>query len=268
MLGNNSAKWRQIAFEFFAHKYIKRRVRTAHGVCDVFVSGGSQLKVLDPRGVQVDPVHERFIRRWVKPDSVVWDVGANMGLFAFPAALKARSGQVYAFEPDVELASNLLRSLRQTRNAGLFITLIPTALSDNDGLAEFLISQHGTSMNKLAGEGQWYDDIYVIAEKRQVTVLTMDTVAKFLRLPDVMKIDVESAEIRVISGARATISRARPVVLIEVPTQNAQGVKAFFDAHDYCFIDGQDEEQTVINETRWDTIAVPKEKLTAFHRPP
>jgi FkbM family methyltransferase len=37
--------------------------------------------------------------------SVVWDVGSNLGLFALPAALKAARGQVYAFEPDVDLAS-------------------------------------------------------------------------------------------------------------------------------------------------------------------
>ena len=77
----------------------------AHGgrQFDAYVSPGCQLNVLDPRGVPVDPVHSRFIARWVKSDSVVWDVGGNIGLFAIPAALKSRQSQVNSFEPDFDL---------------------------------------------------------------------------------------------------------------------------------------------------------------------
>ena len=42
----------------------------------------SNLKFLDPRVSLVDRVHQRFIRDWVEPDAVVWDVGSNLGLFA------------------------------------------------------------------------------------------------------------------------------------------------------------------------------------------
>jgi hypothetical protein len=75
-----------------------------------------QLAVLDFRKSLVDLVHERFIREWITSDAVVWDIGANMGLFAFPAGLKAMAGRVYAFEPYVELAHYLLRSLRLSQN--------------------------------------------------------------------------------------------------------------------------------------------------------
>jgi FkbM family methyltransferase len=85
----------------------------------------------------VGRVHQRFIRDWVEPDAVVWDVGSNLGLFALPAALKAARGRVYAFEPDVDLAGNLLRSLRLNQNKDLDVSVLCVAVSDVDGTATF-----------------------------------------------------------------------------------------------------------------------------------
>jgi hypothetical protein len=77
--------------------------RQGDGTFEVYVTPSSSLRVLDFRKSLVDRVHERFIREWMKADAIVWDIGANLGLFALPAALKTIAGRVYAFEPDVEL---------------------------------------------------------------------------------------------------------------------------------------------------------------------
>src|SRR5271168_2308423 len=53
-------------------------------------------------------------RELVRPASVVWDVGANVGLFAFSAAAMAGpSGLVLAIEPDIWLAHLVDRSARE-----------------------------------------------------------------------------------------------------------------------------------------------------------
>jgi len=50
--------------------------------------------------------------RWVKPGAVVWDSGANMGVFAFGAAHFAdQAAGVYAFEADIDGAALVTRSL-------------------------------------------------------------------------------------------------------------------------------------------------------------
>ncbi len=259
-MGTSAPRWRRVLFRLFAHRYFRRRLKTADGSCDVYVTAGAQLSVLHPCGVRIDPVHTRFIARWVKPDSVIWDVGANMGLFALPAALKAHKGEVYTFEPDSELASNLLRSLRRPASAGLRVTLMPFALSDRDELANFLIAAHGTSMNKLAGVGEWHDNIFQAEESRTVVTLRIDTVARHLRPPDIIKIDVEGAEMRVLEGGRETISKARPVMLIEGPQELADAMKAYLDSLDYLIVDGHKETEELINHTVWDTVAIPREK--------
>ena len=259
-MGKNAALWRRLAYRAFDNMFLRRRVRTPDGSFDAYVSPGCQLNVLDPRGVPVDPVHTRFIARWIKPDSVIWDVGGNMGLFAFPAALKARQGMVYSFEPDVDLAHHLLRAVNRPHNAGLPVSVLPLALSDGEGVAEFLIAGHGRSMNKLAGEGTWHDGLFVAREKRQVATLRMDVAAKFCRAPDMIKIDVEGAEMRVLEGGRETIAAARPVVLVEGPRELWPQLLAYFKALDYVIYDGVAEVPVLLDEPVWDTVAVPREK--------
>ena len=121
-IGAKSPAYRRALFRLFSSRYFRRRGGTPDGTFVAYVSPSSSLRVLNFAKPLVDSVHARFIRDWIGPDDVVWDIGANMGIFAIPAALRA--SQVYAFEPDVELAHNLCRSLRLRANRGLNVTVI------------------------------------------------------------------------------------------------------------------------------------------------
>jgi FkbM family methyltransferase len=256
-MGRHAPLWRRVLYRAFDRIWLLREGRTPDGSFKVYVSPGCQLSVLGA-SVPVDPVHARFIDRWVQPDSIVWDVGGNMGLFSFPAALKARSGHVFSFEPDVDLARSLIRSL--ARNPSLTVTVSPVALSDADGMASFLIATYGRSMNKLDGVGRWHDDLFVASQKRSVATLRMDTVAKSFPPPNIVKIDVEGAEIKVLEGGRETISRARPVILVEGPKELWPQMTEFFRGLDYILYDGQVANPVALDEPVWDTVAVPREK--------
>jgi FkbM family methyltransferase len=262
-IGSRSPWWRRAAFRWLGATYIRRRGATEDGAFDAYVSAGSSLKVLDPRGLPIDPVHRRFIRDWIARDAVVWDIGANLGLFAFPAALKARAGRVYAFEPDVDLAANLARGLRLARNRGLPLTALCLAVADADATATFEVSKFSRAMNRLAGVGSWNDASVAAHELRTVATLRIDTLAKSLAPPSVIKIDVEGAELQVLEGGSATLAAHRPVLLIEAPTELWSGLKAFFAAHDYVLVDGAAEHPTPLEDPAWDTVAVPREKWRA-----
>jgi FkbM family methyltransferase len=59
----------------------------------------------------VDPVLFPLVQEFVAANSIVWDVGANVGLFAVPAAtIAGANGRVIAFEPDTWLVQLLRRS--------------------------------------------------------------------------------------------------------------------------------------------------------------
>ena len=260
-IGAQSALWRRVALRTLASTYFRRRIRTVDGSCEICVSGGSSLKFLDPRGVPVEAPHARFIRDWVGPDAVVWDIGCNLGLFAFPAALKARQGIVYGFEADVELAARLLQSRRLPRNADLNVAIFCLAVSDADATASFQISRFSRAMNRLQGVGAWNDTKVSTDETRTVATLRIDTLARSLRPPTAIKIDVEGAEMNVLEGGEATIAKFRPTMLVEGPQELWQPMGDFFRKHDYVMLDGNAEHATPLDHPVWDTLAVPREKF-------
>jgi hypothetical protein len=95
-IGVLSPWWRRVLLAGFRSRYFRRKCRTSYGTFEAYVSPSNYLSALNPWRSLIDPVHERFIREWIKPDAIVWDIGANMRMFALPASLKTNAGRIYA----------------------------------------------------------------------------------------------------------------------------------------------------------------------------
>lgn len=134
---------------------------------------------------------ERFVREFgIGPDTVVFDVGANIGLFAL---LFAQHGaRVYAFEPS-RRALALLR-----RNAALYpkITVVPHAVSAERGSVSFLEKP----MTNLSGFGEGGELVEAVTLDDQEAT------------PDLIKIDVEGFEHLVLAGAKRHLRAGVPVL--------------------------------------------------------
>ena len=149
---------------------------------------------------------EHAITRLVRPGMVAFDIGANRGQ---TAQLLSEMGAVtYSFEPIPECVAEI--EARNLRN----VTIIRTALSDEEGFAEFHLDERvdagmeASSLRVLEG---------VIGRTIEVPVTTMDAfVNQNAVAPDFIKIDVEGVEEKVIAGGRETIRRHRPIIIFEV----------------------------------------------------
>ena len=260
-IGAQSPYWRRALFRLFASTYVRRKCRTDDGVFEAYVSPGSSLRFLDLRKSLVDRVHQLFIRDWIEPDAIVWDIGSNHGLFALPAALKTKGGHVFAFEPDVDLAANLLRSLRLKRNKGLNVSVFCVAVSNVDATAYFQVSKFSRAMSKLEAAGKRDDNKVISEERRSVVTMRIDSLSETLAPPTVIKIDVEGAEVMVLEGGEATITKCRPTILVEAQKALRQPLKTFFEKHDYMLLDGRSADLSPLRNPVFDTVAVPKEKF-------
>lgn len=134
---------------------------------------------------------QRLIQKWVKPEMVAYDIGANAGFYSllFSKAVGPR-GQVYAFEPLGENAANILNHVNL--NCLGNVVVIQTALSNESTLASFAVAK-SNSMGSLVNTGT----------QLRVPTLTLDELINKLGLPapDVIKMDVEGAESAVLVGA-------------------------------------------------------------------
>lgn len=140
----------------------------------------------------------------VTSDDVVFDLGANHGVFSVYAA--SRGAEVYAFEPTPELKKTIERQSELNNGA---ILLAPYAVSDVCGKTQFYIS-NSTSVNGLAEHDQYLSDEVVSA----ITVdqITIDEFVKQNKIPrvDFIKADIEGAERLMLRGAQETLRKFAP----------------------------------------------------------
>lgn len=143
---------------------------------------------------------------------VVLDVGAATGLYTILAARTNSSARVYAFEPhsNNREALNTNLHLNQIEN----VTVSNMALGDTPG--EAFLEHRGD--RQIAGLGTHRIKLSPDAGLPRVTIATIDLLVAQgeVEPPDVIKIDVEGFEVRVVRGMQETLRRSRPVVLLEL----------------------------------------------------
>lgn len=199
---------RPLVEHFSRNVVLNRRLPKEFGAHPILVSPDSALQYWKPGLASVDPELIDVVRRFIKPGTVVWDIGANVGLFSFSAA--AKGAKVFAVEADGFLVSLLRRSHRRN---GLDVTPIPLAVTDHVGLAGFNIAQRGRSTNHI---GIGMSDAGGIRWQETTPCATLDWLAEQIPPPDFIKIDVEGLENAVLRGGPNLLRTRHPRIFCEV----------------------------------------------------
>jgi FkbM family methyltransferase len=172
---------------------------------------------LDARGrhalLHPPAAHPAALAR-LAPGAVAIDIGASLGEWTLPfAAAVGRGGQVLAVEPSPRSAAALAKTL--AANALGQVELARCAAGDADGAVDFAVplvtsarSDTGTARIGPATTGH---------ETLRVALRRLDTLVAECRIEriDLVKIDVEGDERRVLDGGAASLARFRPALVIE-----------------------------------------------------
>ncbi len=250
---------RSLAEKIFRPFVFVRHLPGAIGGMPVVVSPSAGLKFLATSMDNIDRQLFAFVREFVKPGAVVWDVGANVGLLSVAAAaIAGKSGAVYAFEPDTWLVSLLRRTAKLQPSTSAAIDVLPVAVASAVALRTFDIARRSRQTSHLEGYGTSQSG--GTRERQTVMAITLDWALNHNRLPDVLKIDVEGAELEVLQGAVNLFERARPVVLCEVGATVVQEVTDFFHSRNYVLYSSEASAQSRVplQSAVWNTLAVPK----------
>jgi FkbM family methyltransferase len=229
------------------HRFVfRRRLPPEFGHARLYTSTEAGLRYLGRRE-HFDPMLYDAARRFVRTGAVVWDIGANVGLFTMAAAARAGGeGQILAIEADTWLVELLRRTVRANSRAGSAlapISVLPVAISDDVGVAQFSIAMRSRSTNYLAGFGTTQTGGE--RERNLVPTLTLASLLDHFPVPDVVKIDVEGAEVDALVGAEPLL-RHRPVLLCEVAAANAARVHELLHPFGYRYIDLTDNAPTAL----------------------
>ena len=161
------------------------------------------------------------LKAFVRPTDTVWDVGANIGLYARWLTTHLHARQVCSFEP---MSANLpeLKHNIELGGIGDRVKVVPWALSDTDGEVEFQVddiqSASGAVNSVYGGEAcRARSALGLPPMLEKVTSRTIDSILEKQELPppDVLKIDIEGAERMLLEGGAKFFREASPRILIE-----------------------------------------------------
>jgi FkbM family methyltransferase len=182
----------------------------------------------------------KILQSHLKPGTVLYDVGAHIGLFSLIAARNLGvQGSVFVFEPD---PTNLRRIEEHASRNGLgALGIIPKAAWFIDGRMKFQRACSQSSMNR----GAIAEDNSAAGESTiEVETVTLDSFGREHALPSIIKIDVEGSEAAVLRGSEGIFQSAKPVVICEIHhAQAASDVTHWLRARGYVFEWVEDHDQ-------------------------
>lgn len=183
---------------------------------EIDIGGASAELLVDPAGPpevvsithtlrKEQSVLERFVDD-VDQGAVVWDVGANVGVYAALAGA-AGADRVVAVEPVPETVDRLEANLQRVDARTLALEV---ALGAERGTAELVLER-----DELATQTATLDEDLVDGRSTlEVDVVDGDCLVGHVEPPDVLKIDVEGAELETLAGLEAVLKDV-DVVLVE-----------------------------------------------------
>jgi FkbM family methyltransferase len=147
----------------------------------------------------------------VAPGSTVIDVGANIGFFSLKfGRWVGAAGRVVAIEPE---RRNVAALRRRVRSAGLegVIECVNAAAAERSGEVRLAVNPVHPGGHRVADEGE------------PVRAVTIDEItAGDPRRVALIKIDVQGAELSVLSGARRVVERHRPAIFTEIDSDSLE----------------------------------------------
>ncbi len=153
------------------------------------------------------------VSKIVKAGDVAIDVGAHCGLYTLLLSrLVGAGGRVLAFEPSPRELFHLRRHVRL--NGCSNVRVEPSALGDANGNATLHLSGgfRTTGNNSLRPSPGHPEGVTVPLMRLDDYVSRHEEFAR----PDFIKMDIEGAELEALRGARKTIERSHPTILIEM----------------------------------------------------
>ena len=223
---------KSILRRLFRHAKITARVSDFDGnlTMSLLLSEHMQRRIFWMGYYSQDIAH--LLNHLLKPGMVVLDVGANIGEITMLAAQRVRpEGRVFSFEPMDEISKQLEWHIKTNQLHQVSIQKIALGETIADNIPIYLscgqvIEDENGGLGSLYGGNQGQNPV------QHITVTTLDDwqSKQHLERIDLIKIDIEGAELACLKGAKKSIQQYRPKIIIEI--QDFSSARAGYKSSD------------------------------------
>lgn len=235
---------------FFKYKISKFTKETAK---DIFYNNKKFKIIINPKNGYLDAqiyangLYEPHIVKEIvdntKSGGVCIDIGANIGHHTIVMSQSVGdNGKVYAYEPIPRIKEQLDNSilLNEIEN----VETIQIALSDKEEIKDLNICEENIGSSSLVNQ---------TSDAEKITIQTKTLDSYHYDKVDFIKIDVEGFEYNVLLGAKETIARCTPSIVIEYSPlyyrlnklSHSKDILSFFRKHDYRIFDLEDNKKEI-----------------------
>ena len=171
-------------------------------VVDHFIYFGFKERVFDP------------VKEEIERSQVIFDVGANIGTTSMYFASMNKMAKVFAFEPHPGTFCRAMENLQANNFRNIFFYQLGFG-SKPDHVKLYEVNANNPGMNRVIPGNNDFPFV----------TITIDAIDNFVENRDIkkidfIKIDVEGFESEVISGAKYTLQKQKPVLFLEVDDNN------------------------------------------------
>lgn len=190
-----------------------------------------------------EPLVQLALSELLAPGQVVYDIGAASGFYTVIAARKVSDGVVVAFEPLPENAQRVRYNV--ALNGFRNVRTLQLAVGEHEGFADFSLgldqNRGGLTDHHVTPGG---------GGSIKVRVATVDSLVAENEIPrpNVLKLDIERAEVAALRGAERTIREHRPSLLVETHG-TGQALQALLSEYRYTARVLEDDRP--VADTEW-----------------
>ena len=151
----------------------------------------------------------------ISADAILWDIGANIGLYSIYAAKKSGCS-VYSFEPSVFNLELLARNIYLNELSNK-ICIVPLALSDHMSVSSMRMTSTdwGGALSTFGKEFGWDGKIINQKFEYKMIGISMEDIVNKLKvpLPDYIKMDVDGLEHFILKGGYSILSQIKEIII-------------------------------------------------------
>lgn len=172
----------------------------------------------------MEPKESAFVNQFLKPGMVFFDVGANMGQYTlFGAQRVGKTGKVHSFEPSRRMFGELEYNIQLNKLSDICV-LNQAAISEASGTARLSQYEEGAEVYGSLGTQHWADKSIIGYDEVKTITLDEYIVERNISKIDLIKMDIEGAELLALKGAKRILSQSdAPVIILEMSDRNTSG---------------------------------------------